>query len=151
MRYAATRKHRPIGLHFVVSALIRMHGQFGGALGPRKRCPKRARDEFEDGASCYAVRDDLAVIAVHTSRQIELVPVHVELCDICHLLLAGSTRQKVALQDIGHVHIAHAWNSPRALFALINARSPILCISRCTHLWLTGSAIDLLSVAVIRL
>ena len=39
----------------------------------------------------------------------------------------------------------------QALKAGINARSPIFCIRRCTHLWLTGLAIELHRAAVIRL
>jgi len=43
------------------------------------------------------------------------------------------------------------WPWGRAMPARITARSPIFCIRRCTHLWLTGSAIELHSAAVIRL
>ena len=52
--------------------------------------------------------NDLAVIEVHTSRQIELVFARCELCDVCYPLLVGSTLNEVALQDIGHVNIAPA-------------------------------------------
>ena len=40
----------------------------------------------------------------------ELVPVHVELGDIGRPFLVGRRRAEVALQDVWHVHIAHAWD-----------------------------------------
>lgn len=61
------------------------------------------------------MRDDLTVVEVHAGRQIELVSVHVEFGDIGHPLLVGSLRKEVSLQDIGHVHIADAWDMPEAL------------------------------------
>lgn len=78
LRDSARRKHRAVRLHLVVPALIRMNDQFAGATGARKLCPERSRDQFEDGALCHAVRDDLAVVQVHAGRQIELFTVHIE-------------------------------------------------------------------------
>lgn len=60
------RKHRSIGLHLVVPALVRVNDQFRSARGPRKRCPQRAGNQLEDGTPCHLVRDDLAVVEVHT-------------------------------------------------------------------------------------
>ena len=84
LRDAATRKHLPIGLHLVVPALIRTHGQLAGMPGPRKRRAKCDRDQVGHVTPGHAMGNDPTVIQVHAGRQIELVPVHVELCDICH-------------------------------------------------------------------
>ena len=54
-------------------------------------------------------------LEVHAGRQIELVPVHVEIGEIGRPLLIWSLREEVALQDIGHVHIACAREMPGAL------------------------------------
>ena len=48
-------------------------------------------------------------------RQIQHVPVHVEPRDVGRLFPVGHRRAEVALQDIGHVHIADARKSSRAL------------------------------------
>lgn len=68
-----------------------------------------------DRAPGHAVRDDLAVVKVHAGRQIKLVAVHIELCDIGHPLLVWRCRVEVALQNIGHVCIDNAGNMPGAL------------------------------------
>ena len=112
---STSREHRSVGLHLVVPALVRVHDQFGDAPGLGKRCLKRAGNQLEDRAPCHAVRDDLAVVEVHARRQIKLLPLHVELGDIGHPLLVGRLREEVALQDIGHVRIAHTGDMPGAL------------------------------------
>jgi hypothetical protein len=59
----------------------------------------------------------------------------------------GTGVQKSRCRTLG-MCISLTLGNPRERFlALINARSPIFCISRFTHLCLTGSAIELLSVS----
>ena len=64
LRYPAMRKHRPVRLHFVVPALIRMHGQSGGVFRLRECHFQRVRDELEYRAPGHAVRNDLAVVQI---------------------------------------------------------------------------------------
>ena len=104
------REHRSVGLHLVVPALVRVNDQLRSARGPRKRCPQRAGNQLEDGAPRHFVRDDLAVVEVHASRQVELVPVHVEFGDICHPLVVWRGCAEVAFQDVRYVCIAYAWD-----------------------------------------
>jgi len=59
--------------------------------------------------------DDLAVVQVYAGRQVELMAAHIELGDIGRPLLVRGGRAEVALQNVGHVLIAHARNMPRAL------------------------------------
>ena len=109
------REHRSAGLHLVVPTLVRVHDQFCGAPCPRKRCLERAGNQLEDRTPCHAVRDDLAVVQVHAGRQVELVVIHLELGDVGHPLLIWRGRAEVALQNVGHVRIAHARYMPGAL------------------------------------
>jgi len=89
--------------------------KFGGRPDTGKRGLERAGDQLEDRASCHAVRNDLAVVEVHAGRQVELVAVHIELGDVGRPLLVGRGRAEVALQNVGHVLVAHAWDMPGAL------------------------------------
>ena len=43
------RKHRSIGLHLVVPALVRVNDQLRSARGPRKRYSQCAGNQLEDG------------------------------------------------------------------------------------------------------
>lgn len=108
-------EHRSVGLYLAVPALVRVHDQFGGVLGPRTRYLKRAGNQLEDRTLCHAVGDDLAVVQVHAGRQLELVPIHIELSDVGRPLLVWRCHAEVALQNIGYVRIAYARDMPGAL------------------------------------
>lgn len=112
---SASREHCSVGLHLVVPALVGVHDQVGRATGLRERGLKHAGNHLEDRAPCHAVRDDLAVVQVHAGRQVELVATHIELGDIGRPLLVRRVRAEVALQNVGHVLIAHARDLQRAL------------------------------------
>lgn len=145
-----TRQHRSVGLHLVVPTLVGVHDQVSGELGARERCLECAGNHLEDWPPCHAVRDDLAVVQVHAGRQIELVAAYIELGDIGRPLLVRRGCAEVALQNVGYVHIARARDTPRTLPRPDQRTQPHFCIRRCTHLWLTGSAIESHSAAVIR-
>jgi len=96
-------------------------------------------------SAVHSVRADLAVVEVHEGRQIELVTIHVKLSDICHLYLVWPGCTKVAVECLRSI----LETCRERFFARIIALSSIFCISRCTDLWLTGSAIQLHSAAAI--
>jgi len=85
-----------------------MDEQSSGAARARQRCFKRTGNPIEDRTLCHAPGDDLAVVEIHTRRQIALVTIDLELGDIGCPLLVGHARAEVTLQHIGDVDIADA-------------------------------------------
>ena len=79
-----------------------------GASSAAEGAAKRAGDQLEDRTPCHVVRDNLPVEQVHACRQVELAAIHIELGHIGRPLLVWRVREEVALQNVGHVRIAHA-------------------------------------------
>lgn len=84
------------------------------------------------------------------NRRVVEAVFHIELGDIDRSLLVRRGRVEVVLQNVGHMRTLMPGTCRERLFVRINTRSPIFCIRRCTHLWSTGSAIELHRAAVIR-
>ena len=93
-------EHCSIGLHLVVPTLIRVHNKFGAALVPGKCCLQRTANQLKDGAPCHGMRNDLSVLKVHASRQVELLAIYTELGDIGSPLLVWRGCSEVALQTV---------------------------------------------------
>ena len=87
--------------------------------------------------------------AFFAGQQIELVAIHIELGDNGRTS-GWAVAHKSRCRALGLCASLMLETYRKRIFARINARSPILCIRRCTHLWLTASAIELHSASVIR-
>jgi len=93
-------EHCSIERHLVVPALIRVLNKFGGAFSLEKSCLQRTANQLKDGAPCHGMRDDLSVLKVHASRQVELLAIYTELGDIGSPLLVWRGCSEVALQTV---------------------------------------------------
>ena len=76
---------------------------------------------------------------------------HIELDDIGHAILVWLGRLKVALENVGHMHFVKTSGRSGQFLRAVQRGKLICYISRSTHLWLTASAIEFQSAAVIRL
>ena len=81
-------------------ALIRVLNKFGGAFSLEKSFLQRTANQLKDGAPCHGMRDDLSVLKVHASRQVELLAIYTELGDIGSPLLVWRGCSEVALQTV---------------------------------------------------
>lgn len=97
-------EHCSVERHLVVPALIRVLNKFGGAFSLEKSCLQRTANQLKDGAPCHGMRNDLSVLKVHASRQVELLAIYTELGDIGSPLLVWRGCSEVALQTVESVH-----------------------------------------------